>query len=570
MQMRRWGAAALFGLSLMFSTIAAQAIAEDNPAAAVIGSFIDPSDAEEAIFSPDGKIVALQDSEMTLWGVASGLPLRRLKNPIFFTACLFTPNGATLISGHKDGDIRLWNVANGAVLATMRSKPRAESSDQFLDRITTLWVDAKGDLLVSGDHRGAVTIWSLANRRPVLTVKRPATDKLGNTPTIVAAKLTADGGRLIVLTRESGNGPASVIEYDARSGAERSSFDLPANHDFPDHGYVGDNEVIVVVSGSNCEVGELMLFSFRERATVASIHKPAVCAKPKEGSVPEPAKAFFSRDSTRVVVVRDDEPDLLLWDVATRRLERTVRWPDHKSGSDVIGVSRDLNSVAAQGVGSVHIRAFDTGAAIKNFRSFGGGAENVVARDGGRQILLQRDPTDDDKSYVDLRAIDALKPATVRWARDGFKVRDFAPKPKLALAGNDKGQVILMSLEDGHEVRKLPVPNLKDVWNARLSPDGKTALVLGESMKESTDNSIVRVAVLINTEDGKIGQSFEARENDDSVTGFAFSPDGATFAVGRRNGSAEIWDPRTAKPLKTLRAAKHDGDVRTVEFSPDG
>ena len=94
-----------------------------------------------------------------------------------------------------------------------------------------------------------------------------------------------------------------------------------------------------------------MLFSFRDRATVASIHKPAVCAKPKEGSTPEPAKAFSSPDATRVVVVRNDEPDLLLWDVATRRLERTVRWPDHTSGSDVIGVSRDLNSVATTEVG---------------------------------------------------------------------------------------------------------------------------------------------------------------------------------------------------------------------------
>ena len=124
-------------------------------------------------------------------------------------------------------------MANGAVLATMRSRPRAASGDQYLDRITSLWLDAKGELLVSGDHRGAVTVWSLANRRPVLTVKRPATDKLGNAQAILAAKLSADGNRLIVLARESGNGPTSVIEYDARSGAQRSSFDLPADHEFP-------------------------------------------------------------------------------------------------------------------------------------------------------------------------------------------------------------------------------------------------------------------------------------------------------------------------------------------------
>jgi len=193
--MRRWNAAVPFGLALALSTIAFQVIAQDRPAVSVIGNFFDPGNAEEAVFSPDGKIVALQDSEITLWDVATGLPLRRLKNPVFFTASTFTPDGATLISGHKDGDIKLWNVATGAVLATMRSKSRAASEDQYLDRITSIWLNAKDDLLVSGDHRGVVTIWSLANRRPVLTVKLPATDKLGNTQVILAAKLSADGAR---------------------------------------------------------------------------------------------------------------------------------------------------------------------------------------------------------------------------------------------------------------------------------------------------------------------------------------------------------------------------------------
>jgi len=91
------------------------------------------------------------------------------------------------------------------------------------------------------------------------------------------------------------------------------------------------------------------------------------------------------------------------------------------------------------------------------------------------------------------------------------------------------------------------------------------ALVLGEPNEGNSD-----IAVLLSTDNGTIARTFEGLDKDDYITGLALSPNGATFAVGHRNGKAEIWDLKSVKRLKILPAAKKDGDTRSLKFSPDG
>jgi WD domain, G-beta repeat len=364
----RWGIKiAVCALALAPAAATVQAASKREAPVAVVGNFFGPADAEELLFSPDDKIVVAPGhsldlgSELTLWEVASGLPLRALNREAFFTASLFTPSGTTVVSGHKDGVIELWDVASGRVLATMRHKPREDRDDA--GKITSLWLDAKGELLVSGDSAGVVNVWRLGERRSVLSVKTRVFDKLGNAPQVLAARLTADGARLIVLGRAY-NKADSVTIHDAHSGAELSSFDLPADHKFLERGYLDDTAVMVEVSGANCEIGELMLFGLRERATVASVHKPAVCAKPKEGEPPAPEKVFSSPGSTLVVVTREAEPDALVWDVKARRLVRTIHWPGPVGAGELIGVSRDLKFAATHASDGIRIRALDSGAPV--------------------------------------------------------------------------------------------------------------------------------------------------------------------------------------------------------------
>jgi WD40 repeat protein len=109
------------------------------------------------------------------------------------------------------------------------------------------------------------------------------------------------------------------------------------------------------------------------------------------------------------------------------------------------------------------------------------------------------------------------------------------------------------------------------VTTARLSPDGKLALVRGDFAEPGAkpDDERENYTILLDIADGKLRQRFETAE-DAHVTGFAFSPDGSQFALGLRNGAAEIWDSASARKIKALPPAKEDADTRSIAFSPDG
>jgi WD40 repeat protein len=546
------------------------ASAQGRPPVAVVGSFIDPSRSSEALFSADGRTVAFPDLGL-FSDATSGLPLRRITDPVFVTASAFTPDGAVFASGHKDGAIKLWDVVTGAVIATL-VKPADDDV-----RIESLWIDGKGEFLVSGDHVGTVKLWQLATRRSVRTIDVRPNLKGGSDPRIVAAKLSADGDRLIVLVRASYPRPGTtffdprhaVIEYDARSGAERSASVLPVKHEFLDRGLVGDGDALVRVS-TDCERGEIKQWSFAAAAVVADVHKPTTCDKSKDGGDTDPAKIFSSPQSSRVVIVPDDKAELMLWNATTRQLEKTVRWPDQAKAPDVIGVSQDLAVVAQSDRGTVRLRALETGAPIKEFRSFGPAARNVIAHGEGPRILLQRELRDGDPPSIDLdlRA-DALAPVAMHLpaALSDVTVHDFSPGAKLALAAGEKGELVLLSLDAGHTARRLEVAGLRDMRRAALSPDGKMALIAGEFGKADDTES---AGVLIDTADGKIKLRFDASEGDDRIMSYAFTGDGARFAVGHYNGKAEIWDARTLKRIRMLPSAAEDAGITVLSFSPDG
>ena len=231
--------------------LACAATAAEKPPVAVTASFIDPGASEQALFSADGKILALPDLGL-LWDTAAGLPLRRLNDPVFVTASAFTPDGTVYITGHKDGAIKLWSVASGAVIATLNK------GGDDITRITSLSTDGKGQVLVSGDHTGTVRVWSLSSRRLVRTVEVSPIKKGDGNPDIAAAKLSTDGSRLIVLANATWTGPGIVAEYDMHSGAQRSWFALPQLHAFPSNGYLDDDKALVQ-STARCARGETRL-----------------------------------------------------------------------------------------------------------------------------------------------------------------------------------------------------------------------------------------------------------------------------------------------------------------------
>ncbi|HXW26555.1 MAG TPA: WD40 repeat domain-containing protein, partial [Xanthobacteraceae bacterium] len=548
------------------------AVAERKPAVAVVADIDDPAEFAAALFSPNGRILAVADGaftvkKMTLWDLGSGRPLRHLVYPAFFTAMAFAPDGKSIATGHKDGAVKLWDIETGAATTIVPGKDDEESA------VSSLWIDDKGEVLVFGDVAGAATVWDLGQRKLIDKFVLAPVDTLGNRARIVAARRSADASRVIALAHAAG-GLDSVNVWDARPGATLAATKLPKTYAFADGGMLDDDAFLVRVPRAGCKTDRLVQFNLSRPADVVDAFTPSQCDKPEyEGDTVAP-NIFAAAGGARALIKADGDPAVTLWDARARRVERTLAWPDD-AAKGLIGADRGLTRAATVATDGLRIRDAETGAPVKELPAYGYPAENAVAAKDGRVIALPHALPGGDEKLKDLTLwkLDGLAPKTTRLTASGvMTIYDVSVAASLALGGNDKGELYLLSTETGREQAKFALPNFKTVEKASLAPDGKTMIVLGEDARSEGD-STRHIAVLARTGDGGIIRTFkqDGGEANDEVFGATFSPDGKRFAFARRGGTAEIWSTQEATRIRLLPAATRDAtDTWALAFSPDG
>ena len=97
----------------------------------------DPEFVSAVAFSPDGALLAAAGSGerfATLWEVASGRLVGRLRHPTYVVAVRFDPQGRTLATAATGGTVRLWDVASRRQLGVALPGP-----GQSPDREWTVW-----------------------------------------------------------------------------------------------------------------------------------------------------------------------------------------------------------------------------------------------------------------------------------------------------------------------------------------------------------------------------------------------------------------------------------------------
>lgn len=565
MPLKRTARLLFVAASLVLGTLLAPHAAAQSPGpVAIAGNFSDPQHAEDAVFSPDGRLLAVTryGGGVTLWDLSSGLPLRTLMPRAYLTGTVFTNDGKRLLTAHKDGIIRIWDVESGAVLQSLRAKPRGGSTE--LEALIGLAIDRRGEHAITAEFGPAATVWAIGPRKQLFTVPRSEKDNLARTTRITASRISADGQRLTVLASRLYNKRDSAGTYDAKTGAELSFVDLPEDHIVVENGFIGDDEAIVLVSGDRCPAGELMLFSLKQRAVIAPVHRPANCDKPKEGEE-KAFKLHASPDSNRIAISQEGDPDLRIFDTASRKIEQTLPLG---AGSRVLGVSRDLKQVAIGETDRIGVRSLPAGAAMQTLRSVVVPADRMIIGANGADLIVQPErPRGSDAPFtIGIRKLDAVQGEVFKPAVPaGFTLQDVASAPRLALGTNDKGEIVVISLDGKQDSRIFPLAPLKKAALARLSPDGKTAAVLGYTKDDDEGEAVV----LVNLADGKI-QHIAAGNPEAFPTDLVFTPDAKRFAIGLRDGSAEIFETVSAQSVRKLPPYGEGGDVGALAFSPDG
>lgn len=132
-------------------------------------------------FDPSGRWLASADGDgtITLWDVASGLPVRSWPAEAHVLAMTAGP-GNRLAIGGDDGSARIWDVE------------RATLTDQFrghVGGVQAVAFDPSGIRLATGDADGVVRLWEPGGRQ-LITARRPAYGA------VTALAFNASGGLL--------------------------------------------------------------------------------------------------------------------------------------------------------------------------------------------------------------------------------------------------------------------------------------------------------------------------------------------------------------------------------------
>jgi WD40 repeat protein len=132
-----------------------------------------------------------------------------------------TPDGRLAVTGHGDGQVRLWDLRGGRRLATLRGQS---------DPVTSVDVSPNGALAVtasritsSGDGEGTARVWELPSGR-LLTKLTSDSEGLGN------AVFSPDSLRIVTTTEVDSFDPARI--WDSRTGKLLHEIGPPGETDF--------------------------------------------------------------------------------------------------------------------------------------------------------------------------------------------------------------------------------------------------------------------------------------------------------------------------------------------------
>ncbi len=169
------------------------------------------------VASPDGRFWAsTSENSVQLWKVSDGRAAQKLNAPAYeskrkylqsVSSTAFSPDGQTLVSGHNDGAVYLWDIATAKVKFTL-SMPVALGGRGA--SVLRMAFAPKGSLIAAADAR-AIWLWDARSGRLLRTWNAPDKVSIFGLSFSPDGKVLAGGGPNFTWRRERGrsDGPRS-------------------------------------------------------------------------------------------------------------------------------------------------------------------------------------------------------------------------------------------------------------------------------------------------------------------------------------------------------------------------
>jgi len=471
-------------------------------------------------FSPDSKLLASgsQDSSVSIWDASTGELVRTIKFHDFSAHWVeFSPDGSSLLtSEERSGRWALWNVADGAQLATKDEPFLRVAFDPSTGRIVMPKADGHIDLLSpSGTSRESLPIDVGTTRLFHMAISNDGSTLAGGLFDLRLVDLRS----LAVTTLPFHHGPFDVAHLSFSRDGSR-----------------------VIVSGS---FGKLEVWDARAKCFIAALHgEPWFCNG-----------ARYSPDGTRIASAGDDG-SIRIWDAVTRDETSLLPFDPSPPPNDNAGacLSPDGSLVVANSVPGA-LLFFDTRTLdpVAEIRTAAATPQMEFSPDGSRFAY--------DDGLGRLRIVDMTTGALVH----SVSIKAVPERPRFSsdathIAYCDRNDRItrIVRLDDGKEIAALTD---RPDWSGAIafSPDGTMLAVAaaGSRVRLLAWPSLDELGVL--------------EFHTDVINDLLFTHDSRSLVSASNDGQIALWDAASRRLVRSMQREKphkHSGAIG-LAITPD-
>lgn len=434
----------------------------------------------------------------------------------------FSPNGAVLAAGFKDGTVRLLDVATGGVVAELSGHRLGVRSVAF---------SPDGTTVASGSEDGTVKLWDAARRVALKTLS-------GHTGVVTSVSFRTDGKAVV-----SGS-YGDVRVWDVATGLVTATLTGGNTSLFSSISLSPDGSTIA--SGSTKD-GEILLWDVYTRNAV------------NLGDHEEVGRSVSFSPNGKTLATSSSRGSAKLWDAKTGRLLRSFGLRDF--GIRVVAISPDGFTLAAgSSDNSVSLFNVVSGEQIGYVKPNGKGQMLSLAFSPDGETLAAGQPNGvtlwdvAGGSDASPRVIsDLIYDITWIWSLA------YSPDGKVIAAGDGSGKATLLDASSLTHIATLGTHNSGEVKGLSFSPDGRTLAVAHGNVQEGI--ALWDVA----NKEKVAGLPWRGWLNID----VSFSPSGSILAASFHDGTVALWDVASRVWVAKLNDG-HTTAVHSLAFSPDG
>ena len=493
-------------------------------------------------FSPTGQLLlsGSEDHTLRVWDVAAGEALKSLRgHGGIVRSCMFSPDGEWVLSGGDDQSVRVWDVKGYEEVRVLQARVFAGHDDAVL----SARYSPDGKQIVTASRDRTASLWNAESGEPVRRFQE------GHEFLVSGVVFYQDGKRLA-----TGAGDNSVRVWDVTAGTQTAVM-TPT-------GRIGalavspDSQWLATGSVGN----DINLWDATTGASRGSL----------KGHAMEISALMFSPSSERLAS-GDSRGHVRMW-----KLEKAPNGPANWTfENELVGHNGSITSLRFTPDGKRLVTSSGDHTCAQWDLATGEEQRQLTLKhsDWVSSLELSADgklalTTCDDGSARLWRLADATLLAATKSAGNPYNSGGFSPDGNRAVLGSSKDKVVrlwnLSPVVAGNAADAAQADSTDllidfnkvggEVWAAMFTPDGKHILTIGGNDAEMWD---------IDTRRRELHYSPHK-----AVASAAVSPDEKLLATGSWDHSAKIWDKSTGHALRKLEGG-HDGYINSVEFSAD-